>query len=40
LFVPSYSPDRNPIEQAFSKIRNVLRKYGARVHEAVLEAME
>ena len=40
LFVPSYSPDLNPIEEAFSKIKNVLRKLGARTHEALLEAME
>ena len=26
VFVPSYSPDLNPIEQAFSKIKNILRK--------------
>jgi transposase len=40
VFVPSYSPDLNPIEQAFSKIKNVLRKLQARTHEALLEAME
>jgi transposase len=40
VFVPSYSPDFNPIEQAFSKIKNILRKLGARTHEALLEAME
>jgi hypothetical protein len=40
VFVPSYSPDMNPIEQAFSKIKNILRKLGARTHEALLEAME
>jgi hypothetical protein len=40
VFVPSYSPDLNPIEQAFSKINNVLRKLGARTHETLLEAME
>ena len=40
VFVPSYSPDLNPIEQAFSKIKNILRKLGARTHEALLEAME
>jgi len=38
--VPSYSPDLNPIEQAFSKIKNILRKLGARTHETLLEAME
>ena len=40
VFVPSYSPDLNPIEQAFSKIKSILRKQGARTHEALLEAME
>jgi transposase len=40
VFMPSYSPDLNPIEQAFSKIKNILRKLGARTHEALLEAME
>jgi transposase len=40
VFVPSYSPDLNPIEQAFSKIKNILRKLLARSHEALLEAME
>jgi transposase len=40
LFLPSYSPDLNPIEEAFSKIKNILRKLGARTHEALLKAME
>jgi transposase len=40
VFVPSYSPDLNPIEEAFSKIKTILRKLGARTHEALLEAME
>ena len=40
VYVPSYSPDLNPIEQAFSKIKNILRKLGARTYEALLEAME
>jgi transposase len=39
VFLPSYSPDLNPIEQAFSKIKNILRKLAARTHEALLEAM-
>lgn len=39
LFLPSYSPDLNPIEEAFSKIKGILRKLGARTHEALLEAM-
>jgi len=36
VFVPSYSPDLNPLEQAFSKIKNILRKLLARSHEALL----
>jgi transposase len=40
VFLPSYSPDLNPIEQGFSKIKNILRKLGGRTHEALLEAME
>lgn len=39
VFLPSYSPDLNPIEEAFSKIKNILRKIGARTHEALVEAM-
>jgi len=29
-YLPPYSPDLNPIEQAFSKIKAMLRKTGAR----------
>ncbi len=36
LYLPPYSPDFNPIEEAFSKIENLIRKAGARVHEALL----
>ncbi len=39
VFLPTYSPDLNPIEEAFSKIKNILRKLGARTHEALLKAM-
>jgi transposase len=39
LFVPSYSPELNPIEEAFSKIKNIVRKAGARTREALDEAM-
>jgi len=39
LFLPSYSPDFNPIEEAFSKIKGILRKAGARTREALLEAI-
>jgi transposase len=30
LFLPSYSPDFNPIENAFSKLKSLLRKAAAR----------
>lgn len=39
LFLPSYSPDLNPIEEAFSKIKNIVRKAGARTREALEEAI-
>ena len=39
LYLPPYSPDFNPIEEAFSKIKNLIRKAGARVREALVEAI-
>jgi transposase len=39
LFLPSYSPDFNPIEQAFSKIKAYLRRVGARTQEALERAI-
>ena len=39
LFLPPYSPDFTPIEQAFSKLKARLRGLGARTHEALWEAM-
>ena len=36
---PLYSPDLNPIEQAFSKIKGALRKAGARTREGLIEAL-
>ena len=39
LYLPAYSPDLNPIEEAFAKIKALLRKAGARTREALLEAM-
>jgi transposase len=39
LFLPSYWPDLNPIEEAFSKIKALVRKEGARVREALVEAI-
>lgn len=39
LYLPAYSPDLNPIEEAFSKIKGLLRKIEARTRQAVVEAM-
>jgi transposase len=39
LYLPSYSPDFNPIEEAFSKIKGLIRKVEARSREALLEAL-
>jgi transposase len=38
-FLAAYSPDLNPIEEAFSKIKAHLRKAAARTREALVEAM-
>jgi transposase len=38
LFLPPYSPDFSPIEEAFSKVKSILRRIGARTREALLEA--
>ncbi len=38
VFLPSYSPDFNPIEEAFSKAKGLLRKAKARSFEALVEA--
>jgi len=38
MFLPSYSPDFNPIEEAFSKIKALLRKAKVRSFEALVEA--
>jgi transposase len=39
LYLPSYSPDYNPIEEAFAKIKHLLREASARSKEALLEAI-
>lgn len=39
LYLPPYSPDLNPIEQAFSKVKGLLRKAEARTREALIGAM-
>ena len=39
LFLPSYSPDLSPIEEAFSKLKAALRRASARTREALEEAI-
>ena len=34
VFLPPYSPDLNPIEQVFAKLKHLLRKAAERTHEA------
>jgi transposase len=34
LFLPPYSPDLNPIEQLFAKLKHLMRKAEQRTHEA------
>jgi transposase len=38
-FLPSYSPDLNPIEEAFSKVKTLLRTAEARSHEPLVAAI-
>ena len=37
--LPSYSPDFNPIEQLFAKLKELLRKAAARTKEALWDAI-
>jgi transposase len=39
IYLPSYSPDFNPIEQAFSKLKSYLREARARSHERLMEVI-
>jgi transposase len=39
VYLPPYSPDFNPIEEAFSKIKSLVRKAEARTREALVEAI-
>jgi transposase len=38
-FLPAYSPDCNPIEEAFSKVKTLLRSAEARTHETLVAAI-
>src|SRR5215203_1472639 len=39
LYLPPYSPDLNPIEEAFSKMKGILRRAQDRSREALIEAI-
>ena len=39
LFLPPYSPDMNPIEMAFAKLKALIRKAAARSYEALWKAV-
>ena len=39
LFLPKYSPDLNPIEQVFAKLKHLLRKAAARTIETICAAI-
>ena len=40
LYLPRYSPDLNPIEKAFSKLKTLLRKAKARIYDDLWKAVE
>ena len=39
LYLPPYSPDLNPIEEAFANLNELLRRVSARTRQALIEAM-
>jgi transposase len=39
LYLPPYSPDLNPIEQLFAKLKALLRKAAARTKDALWQAI-
>ena len=39
VYLPAYSPEYNPIEEAFSKIKGMLRRAGARTKDALIEVL-
>lgn len=40
IYLPPYSPDFSPIENAWSKLKSVLRTLGARTYPDLMEALE
>jgi transposase len=39
LYLPPYSPELNPIEEAFAKLKTLVRNAGGGTREALIEAM-
>jgi len=39
IFLPAYSPDLNPIEKMWSKVKQILRGMQARTHEDLFEGI-
>jgi transposase len=39
IYLPAYSPDLNPIEEAFAKIKDMLRRARARTKDALVEML-
>ena len=39
VYLPAYSPDFNPIEEAFAKIKGILRRAGARTKDALVDVL-
>jgi transposase len=39
IYLPAYSPDFNPIEEAFAKIKGILRRAGARTKDALVDVL-
>ncbi len=40
MFLPPYSPDLNPIEMIFAKVKQLLRSLGCRTRDALWQAMQ
>jgi transposase len=39
IYLPAYSPDFNPIEEAFAKIKDMVRQAGARTKDALVDVL-
>ncbi len=40
IFLPPYSPDFSPIENCFSKVKSILRSWGARTYPELAQGIE